>query len=295
MIRHAAGVALVVVLNPLSLSAQTTGQAPVPTAELRITTGSAVVYKGPSTGSPSLGMVRRGALLPVTRELGSWLKVSWPEAEDGAGYVHVSSGSITRYTSAGPRRASGISDGSPATADVRAEQSATLERPASVGTTYVAPPSHVIGLGGRMTGATFGLGVTGRVWTRNRLGVQVELSRASLTSTAAPGRVTSVQFAPSAIYSFHDHVTDYVWMRPYVGGGANLNRQSWSSGTPEAVDSIKDNTFGFRAFGGGEFTFASVPRFSVSADVGYDWSKSSFTGFDFGGLGFGLSGHWYMR
>jgi hypothetical protein len=36
--------------------------------------------------------VARGRTLLVTRQLGSWVKVSWPEAEDGAGYLHVSWG-----------------------------------------------------------------------------------------------------------------------------------------------------------------------------------------------------------
>src|SRR5262245_52562078 len=55
---------------------------------------SADVYKAPSTGSPIIGHVPRGTALPVTRELGSWVKVSWPRGEDGVGYVHVSMGTL---------------------------------------------------------------------------------------------------------------------------------------------------------------------------------------------------------
>src|SRR5437867_11203948 len=76
----ALGVALFA--SPVPLFAQT----PVFTVQA----ASADVYKAPSTGSVVIGHAPRGTTLPVTRELGSWVKVSWPRAEDGVGYVHVS-------------------------------------------------------------------------------------------------------------------------------------------------------------------------------------------------------------
>jgi hypothetical protein len=300
MIRHAAAVGIVVCLSQSGLWAQSTSQS-VPQSTLRVSVASANVHKAPSTGSPVIGTATRGVVLPVARELGSWVKISWPAAEDGVGYVHVSAGSV----SGGPAPARSTSSGftptrpaprtaSPAT-DMNTDQFVANDRPtASMRTTYVSPPSHIVGFGGRMSGTTVGFGVTGRAWTRDRFGLQVDFSRAALTSAVAPGRVTSVQFAPSLIYSLPDRVSDYVWMRPYLGAGGNLHRQTWRSG-PEAIDSVSDNSLGFRAFGGGEFTFASVPRFAVSADLGYDWSSVPFTGFDFGGLGFSVSGHWYVK
>ena len=90
MIRHAAAVAVVMLLSPAWLMAQST--------TLTITTASANVHKAPSIGSPVIGQAARGTVLPVTRDLGSWVKVLWPAAEDSVGYVHVSWGSIEPRT-----------------------------------------------------------------------------------------------------------------------------------------------------------------------------------------------------
>src|SRR5262245_29663453 len=101
MIRQLAAVAVVMLLNPAGLSAQTPAPAAASAAELTINTQAATVYQAPSTGSRVVGTARRGTVLPVTRELGSWVRVSWPDSAEGAGYVHVSSGSLTR-TGAAP-------------------------------------------------------------------------------------------------------------------------------------------------------------------------------------------------
>ena len=101
MIRQVAAVALVIFLGPVGLSAQTPASTAVPAAELKINTQAATVYRSPSTGSPIVGTARRGAVHPVTRELGSWVRVAWPDAEEGAGYVHmaVQPGLGTSYAS----------------------------------------------------------------------------------------------------------------------------------------------------------------------------------------------------
>src|SRR5262245_1567329 len=57
------------------------------TVEIRVTTPSANVYKTPSTGSLVIGSAPLGTVLEVTRELGSWVKVPWPDAQEGFGYV----------------------------------------------------------------------------------------------------------------------------------------------------------------------------------------------------------------
>jgi hypothetical protein len=161
--------------------------------------------------------------------------------------------------------------------------------------TYIAPPTHLVGLGGRMGGAPLGeLGATARVWSHSRLGVQVEASRSSVTSEVAPGRVTSFQLAPSVIYSFRDYVSDNVWVRPYVGGGATVYRSSLKLGTPD-IDPVPDTTVGYRGFGGAEVTFPAVPRFAISADVGRLWMDTPYEGFDLGGLAVSVSGHWYVK
>jgi len=165
----------------------------------------------------------------------------------------------------------------------------------TTGTTYIPAPTHNVGFGGRLGGAPVGdFGVTARVWSRQRFGVQLDAFRSAITSEVAPGRVTSMEFAPSLIYLLRDHVTDNVWLRPYVGGGAVLRRSTLKI-APDVLDPVTDSTFGFRTFGGAEVTFPSVPRFAVSADLGYLWSDDPFPGFEQDRLRFSVSGHWYVK
>ena len=88
MIRKAAAVVVVLCLSSASLHAQST--------KLTVSDASASVYKSPSVGSPVIGHAQRGAALDVTREVGDWVKVAWPIAPDGVGYVRMSAGSISR-------------------------------------------------------------------------------------------------------------------------------------------------------------------------------------------------------
>jgi uncharacterized protein YraI len=73
-------------LAPTALWAQNT--------VLTVTVESAEIYKAPTTASPIIGHSPRGTALVVTRELGSWVKISWPDAQDGVGYVHVTRGTV---------------------------------------------------------------------------------------------------------------------------------------------------------------------------------------------------------
>jgi hypothetical protein len=298
MIRYAAAIAVFLCLIPSPLRAQS--------ATFTVNIASADVHKAPSTGSPVVGNARRGAVLEVTRELGSWVKVVWPKAQDGVGYVHVSMGSIARGSTPAPNRAAPAPSRAGASTSARpavaSAPSATPARPerieagepaAPVRTVYVRPPTHIIGIGGRMGAPSLGFGATARAWPRERVGVQFEMSRYALAD--APGRVTSMQFTPSVLYSPRDRLTDYFWVRPYLGAGPSLQHQTLNGGTAGLGDPASDNRFGFRAFGGGEVTFASAPRFALSADVGYHWIESSFPGYELGGLGLSVSGHWYVK
>jgi hypothetical protein len=301
MARHAAAVAVALCLIPAWLSAQST--------TFTVTTASANVHKGPSTGSVVIGTAPRGAVLPVTRELGSWVKISWPDAPDGAGYVHVSWGSIARSAMPDSRRPAGNAsprepEPPPSTTAAPADNQRAVEQPAAIRPgeqvaamrpVYVTPATHGLGLGGRVGGATLGFGATARAWRPNRLGGQLDVSRSALTSSGTPARVTSIQIEPSLLYSLPDRVTDYIWVRPYVGSGAALRRHSVSSGTPGGGDSVSGNGFGLQAFGGAEVTFAGAPRFAVSADAGYHWFRTPVAGFDLGGVGVSVSGHWYVK
>ena len=298
MIRHAAAVAIAIVLSPSWLCAQT-----AETAEFTVKIQSATVHKSPSTASPALGRAPRGTVLVVTRDLGSWVRVSWPDAEDGVGYVHQNAGSITNRATRDQRLSAAISAAPPTpqgtsttTANAAAASTVADEPSMLTGATYIPPPTHTIGLGGLVGGSRAGeFGVTARVWSRKQFGIQLEASRSALTSDVAPGRVTSMLFAPSAIYSLRDHVTDNVWVRPYLGAGATLVRSTLKLDptVPDAL--VSDTNFGMRTFGGAEVTFPSVPRFAVSADAGYRWSETPFPGFELGGFGFSISGHWYVK
>lgn len=295
MIRHAVAVAVTVCLSPAWLCAQT--------RVLTVSTPSADIYLSPSTGGRIIGHASRGTVLAVTRELGSWVEVSsWPGAHDGVGFVHVSKGSLGRGFPSEPSQPVGLPSARPAPASASltpvaapVERPAPDVRPTPVGLVYITPATHHFGLGGRVGGSTFGFGATVRAWTRHRFGTQLEVSRYALTSVEVPGRVTSIQFEPSLLYLLPDRVTDYVWVRPYVGSGVNLRRQTLSSATLGAGPSVSENKFGPQVFGGAELTFASVPPLALSVDLGYDWAKTSFAGVDLGRLGVSVSGHWYVK
>jgi hypothetical protein len=295
MIRLAAAVVVAVCLSPAWLYAQAT--------VLTVNSASADVYKSPSMGSPVIGHAPRGTVLAVMRELGSWVKVSWPGAQD-VGYVHMSMGSLGRGFPSEPGQPAGLPSARPAPESVSltpvavaigAGRPAPGEPPAPMRPVFVTPATHLIGLGGRVGGSTFGIGATARAWSRDHFGAQLEMSHSALTSVGVPGRVRSIQFEPSLLYWLPDHVTDYVWVRPYLGSGINLSRQTLSNAIPGAGPPVSENTFGLQAFGGGELTFAGVPRFALSVDLGYHWVRTSFAGVDLGGPGVSVSGHWYMK
>jgi hypothetical protein len=86
MIRQAAATVVALCLSASPLHAQN-----APTTKLTVSEASADVHKTPSVGSPVIGKAPRGTELVVTREVGDWVKVSWPSSPDGAGYVRASS------------------------------------------------------------------------------------------------------------------------------------------------------------------------------------------------------------
>lgn len=310
MTRHAGAAVVVLCLCPVWSFAQS--------EQIVVNGASANVHKAPTTASPVIATAPRGAALDVTRNIGSWLKVAWPDAPDGVGYVHVSLVTTARPPLSG--RSAGLASRSPRSAqdsrimstgtyrqaieDVarhgsltnagNAASAANGDNGAGNGNAYtesagmyITPTAHVVGLGGRMAGSTLGWGASVRAWPHRHLGVQVDVSRYSLASPGMPA-LTSVQFAPSVLYRLPDRVTDYFWVRPYFGGGATMHRQSLVAG-------VTDTALGYQAFGGAEFTFASVPRFAVSADAGYRRWPNAFASFDLGGVAFSVAGHWYFK
>lgn len=284
--RRAAVIIFLVCVSPPTVWAQR--------AEFTVTSAAAGIHKAPSVASPVIGQVERGAVLEVTRALGSWVKVAWPEAADGIGYVHVSTGSQSGVPApAGvgegfaPQRAS--ADGVATPGVVPDETTASLSN-----TVYVAPPTHVIGLGARAGWSAFESGISARTWLHDRIGLQLEVSRSALTSPVAPARLTATQFAPSVLLAWPDRMSDDVMVRPYVGGGPRVIRQVVGIG-PQGVGSVSENRVAVQVFGGGEVTFPAAPRFTLSADLRYGWSKQAPAGPELDGLGFSLSGHWYVK
>jgi Bacterial SH3 domain len=287
MVRQLAPFVLAAVLSPSWLCAQS--------AQLTVNAASATVYKSPSTGSLVIGNAPRGTVLEVTREVGDWVKIAWTEDKDGVGYVRLAAGTL----SGNPAPVASVaSTSTPAATSPAIETAPQAQRtvPGVTGRTqYVATPSHVVGVGGLMTGARVGFGVTGRAWTRKRLGVQLDASRYSSTDAAAPDRLTFTRIAPTALYALPDRVTDYVWLRPYVGAGLSIRQQTLRGIAPEAIEIASKRKSGPRVLGGGEMTFSSVPRLALSADAGYEWPRASFAGVDAGGPVFSISAHWYVK
>ena len=296
MIRTAAAIAVVLSLSSVSLHAQST--------KLTVSVVSASVYKSPSVASPVVGHAARGEALEVTREVGDWVKVSWPGSPDGVGYVRTSMGSIARgatstpartaSTAPAPRPASSAAVAPAPGPAVRAEQQplprGTAPTPAR---TVLVAPTHTVGLGARLGGATMGIGASMRGWSARRLGGQFDLSHYSITSPTEAGRMSATQVAPNVLFALKDHVGDFVWARPYVGAGLDWTHATLTVLAPQFSDST--NTLGVRMFAGSEFTFSSAPQFGVSVDLGYYHMPAPFVGFDAKGIGAAVSGHWYMK
>jgi len=104
--------------------------------------------------------------------------------------------------------------------------------------------------------------------------------------------VSSLQFAPGVLLSLRNQIDNAVWTRPYIGGGVKLAHSNLKLAGESA---LSDNSASWQVFAGSELTLPSAPQFALSADVRYDASSTPFAGHDFGGVGFSLSGHWYVR
>lgn len=289
MIRRAAALVLVLAFNPAWLCAQDT--------VLTVTAPSADVYKGPTTVAPVIGRATRGTVLPVARNLGSWAKVDWPDAPDGVGYVHLTMGRLAPAKAGAPGASPAAR--TPAAPAPATTMAAPAPRPmprdqmAVTDQSTGAPISHTLGVGGRV-GSTRSFGATARLWRNEHLGIQFSFMRDSMTSGAAAGRVTSMQVEPAVVYALFDHVSDYVWFRPYLGSGLSFHHQSIEVSSPDLV-LPSDDGFGFRVFGGSELTFASAQRFGLSVEFGYRQVPAPYPGFEPAKLHASLAGHWYVK
>lgn len=290
MIRRIAAVVLALIFNPVLLYAQD--------SVFTVTVPSASVYKGPSNVTPVIGHVSRGTALSVSRNLGGWVKIAWPDAEDGIGYVPAVTGRIgspdadARATTASPRASSASAAAAPTVqTPTRAPAGAQL---APRGQPRVREISHIFGVGALLAPMN-GIGATARGWHKNHLAIQVGFVRDAVTSNLADGRVTMIGFEPGVAYAPFDRVSDYIWIRPYVGSGVSFVHQTWSLSSPLATPPISDSGVGVRVFGGGELTFASMPQFGLSADIGYRHLPAPFAGFKADPMSASIAGHWYIK
>lgn len=289
MIRRAAAIILALTLNPALLHAQGT--------TFTVTVPSADVYKGASNVTPVIGHVPRGTVLSVSRNLGGWVKIAWPDAQDGIGYVRMSMGRVDAPDVSAP-----VTNVSPQASSASAATTTTIppKRTQAGGQVIPrvqgngAPISHIFGVGALVTPMS-GFGASARTWRKNHVAIQAGFTRHVMTSDIVAGRMTSMQFEPGVAYALFDRVTDYVWIRPYVGSGVSFFHQTLSGTTPLAVQPAADNGVGFRIFGGGEMTFASMPQFGVSADFGYRHVPTPFPGFTADPLSVSIAGHWYVK
>jgi hypothetical protein len=302
MIRRTAALVFALTLAPALVHAQVT--------VLTVTAASADVHSGPSTGTQVIGHAVRGMVLPVSRNLGSWVKIDWAGGPDGFGYLHVTMGRLgtgnVDVPAARPSRSPRASTAPAATPEPAAPQAAVAvsappptrtsanERIAVSGPQGVSPISHVLGVGG-LVGSMGSFGATARAWHNDRVGVDFRLTRDAMTSSVAEGRVTSLQVEPGIVFALLDHVSDYVWIRPYVGSGVSFRHQTLKLPAPSAIEPASDNGVGYRVFGGSELTFAGVTRFGLSAEVGYRRLPAPFPGFEADRLSVSLVGHWYIK
>ena len=297
MVRRIAAVVLALTLNPALARAQDT--------VLTVTVLSADVHKGPSIVTPVIGHVSRGTVLPVSRNLGSWAKVAWPEAPEGVGYVHVTMGRIgspsadASAANTSPRTSSAPASAASAPASATATIPPATRRPASErmairGELNDKPVTHIFGVGG-LVGPRSSFGATARAWRSDHLGIQLAFARDAMTSDVAAGRVTSLRLEPGVVYALFDRVTDYVWFRPYVGSVLSLRHQTLKVPAPAAMEPASDNGLGFRVFGGSELTFAGAPRFGLSAELGYRRFPTPFPEFEADRLSVSIAGHWYIK
>jgi hypothetical protein len=303
MIRSVLIVAIALCLNPSTSYAQN--------PKFTVTAASASIYQAPSAASPVIAQSPKGAVLDVRGEVAGWIEVAWPTTGKGIAYVRDTTGvkrpmTIEEFVHSTPAPlapASSPDSANPSTAyigeAVRAVASAgTPRQNANAAAPTYRPVTHFMGIGARMAALTPlapKLGVTGRLWSRKRVGVQLEIMRDATTNAATAERVTSLQFAPGLLYALPSTVSDYVWVRPYFGGGPAIYRSTLRSTDQTEIASSSSSALGLQFFGGSEFTFAGLPRFALSADAGYRRMPTGPLGFEHRNVRFALSGHWFVR
>jgi hypothetical protein len=309
MIRHVSAVIVSLCVSTAPVYAQS---AMPQSTDITVKTAPADVHKSPTVASAVIGTAPIGTTLEIKRNLGSWVAVPWPGGDNGVAYLHVNTGTISAHTTAAATQttaqgssatAAAMADGPAALADrilnghQNGQPSNALPRSSAERSAIVLPP-HMLGMGARINALTpgfgAGFGVTTRNWWHSGVGVQFEMLHSRLGNLVGPGHVTSLQFAPSVMYSLPDAVANSLWVRPYVGGGISFNRTSTNSTGTSLQNAGSETRKGWQAFGGVETTFAAMPQVAWSAELGYRRLETSTIGFEPKRLSIALAGHWYL-
>ena len=122
-------------------------------------------------------------------------------------------------------------------------------------------------------------GVNARVWTESKFGFEGgwltwgESEKESYEGYSFELSTRIHMIPVSVLYTVAHVDAGGMYIRPYVGGGININRIS-VSGSVKYQEQSFSNTFsatkvGGQGFGGAEFTFKSLPQLSFGGDIGF--------------------------
>lgn len=252
-----------------------------------ITAATANIRSEPRVASPVLREVPRGTRLTVLAVEGEWIKISTGgDRAPVVGFVSVTLGTLASH-----EPVAGSSVG------------AAFAQPNAQFSSPMGDAPRLFGVGGMAGGFSFGVGASARYWVSPRAGAQLGFSRYSLglgdAGTSSFDFAVS-QFSISVLGRFGaPDADDDVVVRPYAGGGINIFRTTSKLTTTFAGASYSDgdseSNLGVQGFGGAEIGFRSVPRFTLSGDIGYYTSSTPFSGIQIGGFAFGISAHWYFK
>ena len=328
MIRQAAAVVVALCLSTSPLYAQST-------VKLTVSDASANVHKTPSVASPVIGKAPRGTELVVTREVGDWVKVSWPSSADGAGYVRVTAlarpGTQAAAQSKAPATAKAAPAGSKTAATAKpapagsktattakaapapepvgskvavtptatpapvATSTQVQTRPTAPANTLYVAPTHVFGVGAMAGGSTMGLGVSARRWSPKGR-MGFQLEVSRYSYDSLD--MLSRASSTDIAPSVLFAFNDRVSDTFWLRPYLGVGGHLVHSSRTDLIftdQTESANTFGARAFFGAEMAFSSLPKFALSTDVGYYHMPEPFVGFEPGGMGFSISAHWYLK
>jgi hypothetical protein len=160
---------------------------------------------------------------------------------------------------------------------------------------------QTFGVGVKLGGSSFGVGVNARYWSNKNVGFEVGYSHYSfgISSMDYGYDVSSHQITPSLLFSFSRVNTPSLQLRPYVGGGINYSRYSFKSDFDEYYDLLGINEssskIGGQGFAGLELAFKKLPKLSFSGDLGYYSTSTPYVEMKVGGISFAATINYYLK